>query len=74
MRGHCAVEHDLCTDACNIKKMYLHALLTIASMLLLPSPNTSSLADVCFGNLVHHSLMHLDTEFAFGLSCQLSMV
>ena len=74
MRGHCVVEHGPCIEVCDTENNYLHASLTIAFMLLLPSPNTSSLADVCFGSLLQHQLMPLDTHFAFGLLRQLSMV
>ncbi len=70
MHGQCVVEHGLCIEVCEIDNNYLHALLIIVPVQLLPFPNTGSLADVCFGSLLQHQLMHL----AFGLSRQLSMV
>jgi len=66
------VEHGLCSVVC--ENNYLHALLTIAFMLLLTSPNTSSLVDMCFGSVLQHQVMPLDTGFASGLLRQLYMV
>ncbi len=74
MHGHCVVEHGLCIEVCDTENNYLHASLTKAYILLLPSPNTSSLSDVCFGSLLQHQYMYLDIELAFGLLRQLSMV
>ena len=74
MRGHCVVEYDFCIEVCDTENSYLHVLRIIVPVQLLPSPNTGSLPDVCFGSLLQHYLMHLDTDFAFGLSHQLSLV
>ncbi len=67
MHGQCVAEHGLCMEVCDTENNHLHALLIIMFMQLLPFPNTSSLADMCFSSLLQHPLVHLDTEFAFGL-------
>lgn len=74
MHGHCVVEHGLCIGVRDAENSLLCALLIIVPMQLLPSPNTSSLADVCLGTLSQLQLIHLDTELAFWLFGQLSMV
>jgi len=71
MHGHCVVKHSLCIEACDAEKNYLHALLTIAIMPLLPSQQLSWRVPQQF---VATSTHVFDLGFAFWFSRQLSMV